>query len=288
MGSSGNMIKAFEGDPNSEDFNSIRVVKNPGIESANSANLASYNASLEGNQNDIAAYTAKILGLQKSKDAETGMQTTALDRLYNGSLGRQLAAQNATLMSARRNLADRAVSQASARNKLSNLKMGGGDSGYLRSLYSKDAGDILSKADLEDALNQQESTKYLTGLQLGNIGRAQALQEANAASTLLPMQARNAELARRTAAVGGIGSVDLANTNYGLVKKRSGLERWGDFTNALGQTIMDAASVYGSVMGAGGGGGGAGKTGVGAPDYSSGMAAYNQGNAGSGGWGGYN
>lgn len=274
MASSGNMLTAWEGNPT---YSLLDVVKNRGIQGGINGAIGQNSAYNAQAQQYLGDYISKYLNNEGAQAQRTNQQIGTLDSYYNGSMAGQLAGLRAAQQQATLNAAALATQQAQRSLNLGRLGQQGSGGSYDARMAIGAMQPIQVQAALTNAQQARSDLGYLTGLQQQGLGQAQQLANAQAAYRLAPIAAAQQVMGNNLGNLSGLAAVNNANNIFGVQQDKTLLDKMGAFSNAFGQTIMDAASTFGSVaggmkgMGGGGGGGGGGAGGGMAPNAFGGM-----------------
>lgn len=251
MSSFGEMFRAFGGD---DEFSVLKNTKSEAI--SNYLNQLLQSEYDVGNRNraDIEQFSGEFIGQQGNRKSQAKQETKSIDKFYDGTVERLLSDIRGRRKEAYRASTDRGVAGI---NKNRSLGFLGGDTPN-NSYQNRQAMGLARDAEIQfglDDTNQEKADlNYLLGNQIGLAGKRGAIGDSVLSRLLYPGQLRSAELGRATGSLGNLNQIEKSNTFYGLQKDRDALDQVSDFFNALGDTVMSAASVYGGMGGGGGGG----------------------------------
>jgi hypothetical protein len=244
MGLVGGILRAT----GSQDVNVVSKVKNPQIQGQIDRSLGDLNANRAGEQAGLDDYISKYLANTANAERQTGQETGAIDKFYNGDMANQLSQLRASRQKAVGDAADVAAKQG-LRSAAGNLVAGDGGGGSYASRLAMGATiPVKTQAALDNANQERADLNYLTTNQVNLAGARTGMQDTLAARGLMPSSARAAVYSRDLNQLGQATNLDQANKFYGL-KKDSNTA--ADIVDSVDQGIMNAAAIYGSVAGGG-------------------------------------
>lgn len=197
-------------------------------------------------KNTLADWVTDYLNPQARTKAD--QEISFLDSFYNRGYGNQLGA-----LSRDQTAAERAMLEAGAAAATRGWKgsMAGGEGGlgsYNRRALSAVLAPYYAQFATNEANRNRANFDTVTGMQLSNLGRRTALDDAVIGRPLNAMELERNLFSGDLNNLTSLLNLYKANTPYGFQYKPSGTEKAGDIVDGL---ISAAASVYG--MGAGGG-----------------------------------
>lgn len=223
----------------------LSFTRNPQLQQSLGTLIGNYNTTASANRADLNSYISDFLSNKGTMTANTGQETSAINRFYNGDVARQLA----ELEAQQSQLGDRAVSQglAYARGGLNRSIAGGGggaDSSYLNRATLGTATDINLQND-QNLLNQRRGdVMYLNQMPVQLAGQRNALLNATAGYDLLPVQARQNEVGWEAGVLNSLMGANNANNAYAYQYQPSNWQLAGNLVGDLGSTAADVAATY--------------------------------------------
>lgn len=241
------------------------LTKNRTIGSYNQGLLGQYGDIQSGASGALNSYIRKYLANTKAAETQTGQETSAIDRFYNGDMANTLAALRAKRAGAINSAADVGVQQALRSVAGNAVAEQGGPSSYERRLAIGATTPIRVNAAVDQANQERSDLDYTTGNQINLAGARGRLGDTLASRALEPTRAGEAMISGEVGALGPLVSIDQANKFYGISQKPGILDRMQQETQFLQglQSIMKnqygtASEAAGGWSGMGGGGGGGG------------------------------
>lgn len=193
--------------------------------------LSSLNAAqgdIDANRVDTNTLIEKFRALSPTLDAQVASQTNALDRVYNGGLKNELAANTEAARVAENTAAQRAMRQALFQNRMGSA--GGAGSSYAQAQLSDALGRFGVETAARDADRRRQDTAALLRAQETNLGRTQDLATTNLLRNQIPVDARSRILdqevnlaLRRLAGAGQAASIDQLTDELSTVGRQLGL-----------------------------------------------------------------
>lgn len=246
MGGIGSILRAT-GD---NTVNVVSKVKNPALQGQIDASLGDITAMRTGQGAALDEYIQKYLAGTGAAERATGQETGAIGQFYNGQMAQQLSQLRAQREGAVNSAADIAVKQALRGVNSGQLGDQGSGSSYSQRLAIGATAPIRAQAALDNANQQRADLGYLTTNQINLAGQRTGLENSLAARGLVPSQARAAMYGSNLGLLQNVTNLDQANKFYGLKKPTN---VGADIADAVGSDILNAASIYSSVGGAGAG-----------------------------------
>lgn len=242
------MLTSFQGDPK---FRTITNVKSKPIQSGINALLSDWSSGRESGSTALKDYITTYLGNKPQAQARSDQEIGYLDQLYNGGLGKQLGMIRTGREGAINTAADVAADQAIRATSQNRLGSQGGGSSYDTRLAMSTLAPIRAGAAVDRFDQERGDLAYTNALQQANLGKRQSLADQMAQYGLAPENIRRSMLTSDLSSLSGIEQANLANNFYGLQKKSTGMDRWGNFADATMGTAGDVVGLAGGAKQAG-------------------------------------
>jgi hypothetical protein len=199
-------------------------IRNTSASAMDKLNLAQ--GDVDANRADTDNLIAKFNALSPALDKQTSDQTNALNRVYDGGLKGEFAANTEAARNAERRAADLAMRQALFQNRLGST--GGASSSYGKAQLADATGRIAIETAARDADRRRQDTAALLGAQERNLGRVQDLNEKNLLRSNIPIDARSRILDQE---------VNLALKRLGAAGQAASIEQMTDELSTVGRQL---------------------------------------------------
>ena len=245
MSSLGGLVTAIGGATGDKGtYSLLDLTKSQPIQGALDSLISNYTGQTAQDSTDLNQFIKNWVSGQGQAQQNTGEETQAIDRYYNGDVARQLA----DLRAQQSQLGNQSVAQALAYqrgNQNRSLVAGGGGGGsYTNRLALDTAGNLNLQNALLNVGQERSDVNAVNTAQTNLVGQRQSLANALAQRPLVPAQASQDILGGNIQDLNQLTAISNANNMFGAQYNPSMAEYGGQIT--------------GDVMGGGGGGGAGG------------------------------
>ncbi len=240
------------------EYKTLRNTKNSALESLIQGLTSDYSTGKAKNAGDIEEFSQLFSSLAPQRQERTASDIGALDRYYNGDMARVLAGLRAQRGKALSDALNVDKLTALGQIKANSLIRPGGDGSYNRAITTKAIAPLMARYAVSDADAARGDLGFLEQMRVGNLGKRNALADAGAMASLVPMGVRNAESSRLGSSLAQLLGLDQANNFYGLAPVKTGWDTAIGVLNGLQKSLGEDIQIGSSVMGMMGGMGGMG------------------------------
>lgn len=227
-------------------YSPVDVTKDTGIQSSLGSLINQYQGQQAQDSTDLGSYIKQYLAGNNQAAQNTGQESSAINRYYNGDVARQLA----DLRAQQSQLGNQSVAQALAyqrgnANRAMVAGGGGGDNSYNNRIGVGTAANLNLANNLALLGQNRADINQVNQGQLSLVGQRNSLADALAARTLTPDQVANQNLAAQAGVLSGLTGISNANNLYGARYNPSASDAGAMIGGGLGGVMGQVGSLVG-------------------------------------------